>query len=196
MLVVILPRLFQVLSYSYEMLFVLADFPMQKSRLATVLKLIDVSDKQQTPQTLEKRIGWDQISAILKTGEELPTAQSVETLLKDLPSQGRITLKGENGSGKTSFLLLLKQKYGEKAFYLLTKHELLFRFSPHQLSTGQKARKVLEELMRNVKTPILLLDEWDANLDSNNTQQISKVIDEMSNSFCIVESRHLKESRE
>lgn len=191
MLIVTLPRLFQVLSYSYEMLFVLADLPMQKSRLATVLKLIDPSTKLQT-QSLENRIEWNQISAVMKRGKEHSQAQSLETLLHELPSQGRITLKGENGSGKTSFLLLLKQKHGEKAFYLPTKHELLFRFSLHQLSTGQKARKVLEELVKNVKTPILLLDEWDANLDSNNTQQISKVIDEMSNSFCVVESRHLK----
>ncbi len=190
MLVVILPRLFQVLAYSYEMLFVLADFPMQQGRLGTVLKLVDPSnsvDIDKTLSALEKRIHWHHISTTFGSED-----QDAYAFMSALPAQGRITLKGENGSGKTSLLLLLKQKYGEKAFYLPAKHDLLFYFSKDKLSTGQYARKLLEELIGSVEAPILLLDEWDANLDAENAKKTSDVIAQLAVQKCVIESRHMR----
>lgn len=196
MLVVILPRLFQILSYSYEMLFSLADFPMQKSRLGTVLNLVDTMSampKEEASQELGKRIRWDRISATITNDQEEAQEYAVTALLNELPNRGRITLKGENGSGKTSLLLLLKQKYGEKAFYLPAKHDLLFRFSIEKLSTGQKATRLLEEMIEKADASIILLDEWDANLDRENSIHISKIILKLSSKACVIESRHFRE---
>lgn len=189
MLVVVLPRLFQIL---LSMLFSLADFPMQKSRLDTVLHLIDPSSmsNEAAAEELKKRIRWDLVSTTIATEQKEPHEYPVTDLLQELPCQGRITLKGENGSGKTSLLLLLKYKYGEKAFYLPAKHDLLSKFSKERLSTGQRAIKMLEEIIKSAEASIILLDEWDANLDAENAKALSKTIAELSRKSCVIESRH------
>lgn len=186
MLVVILPRLFQVLGYSYETLFALSSFPMEKAQLQTTLKLIDQKQIELTTngkKKLENRIDWDRITA---------NDQSALSLLDELPNHGKITLKGENGSGKTSLLLFLKQKYGAEAFYLPAKHNLLFHVSEEQLSTGQRSRKILEEIVSHVEASIILLDEWDANLDAENASKLSGMINTLAKSKCVIESLHVK----
>jgi ABC-type bacteriocin/lantibiotic exporter with double-glycine peptidase domain len=182
MLVVTLPRLFQVLSYSYEMLLVLSDFPQEKSRLNTILKILNVNASSH--RELEKRIQWDKISATYP--------HSLKQLLHSLPEKGRITLFGENGSGKTSLLLLLKHLKGDAAFYLPAKHDLVFQVSKDRLSTGQNVRKTLHEIIQNLNTPIVLLDEWDANLDNENALSLSCMIDKLALNACVVESRHAR----
>lgn len=196
MLVVVLPRLFQILSYSYEMLFSLADFPMQKSRLETVAKLIDPKlqiKQDEAKQQLTNRIHWGKISAITVNEQHEILKHPAEILQKELPVTGRITLSGENGSGKTSLLLLLKLTCGENAFFLPVKHNLLFSSSFDKLSTGQRTIKILHELLEKIDAPIILLDEWDANLDAENARIVSKKIDELSSKSCVIESRHFRD---
>lgn len=191
MMVVALPRLFQILSYSYELLFVLADFPMQKSRLETVLKILEPSElfnASNAHRVLDQRIHWDKI----KIGYDNTASYFPKQLLESVPEKGRYTLQGENGSGKTSLLLLLKMLKGESAFYLPAKHELAFQLSKDGLSTGQFVRKTLEELLENLDTPLILLDEWDANLDKENMDKFSAIIENLSFNKCVIESRHLR----
>lgn len=191
MMVVALPRLFQVMSYSYEMLFVLADFPMQKSRLETVLKILEPSelfDISKAHRALDGRIHWDKINIGYDNNDSFLPKQFLESV----PEKGRYTLQGENGSGKTSLLLLLKMLQGESAFYLPAKHDLTFQHSKDGLSTGQFARKTLEELLANLDAPLILLDEWDANLDKENIEKFSALIESLSLKKCVIESRHLR----
>ncbi|PCI92433.1 hypothetical protein COB11_07400 [Candidatus Aerophobetes bacterium] len=186
---VALPRLFQILSYSYEMLFILADFPMYKSRLKTVMELLEPSHKgESNHRQLEKRIRWDAINV-----DSNKVSLSSRDLLGALPKSGRFTLQGENGSGKTSLLLLLKLNKGESAFYLPAKHQLMFQVSHTSLSTGQLATSTLKELLEKLDSPIVLLDEWDANLDKRNTQSLSQLIEKLSLKKCVIESRHLRQ---
>lgn len=184
MLVVVLPRLFQVLSYSYEMLFVLADFPMQKSRLQTVTKMLTAPENSE--ESLEKRIQWEKIQVVCADKNRMVAKE----LLSALPTKGRLTLQGENGSGKTSLLLLVKMVQKESAFYLPPKHGLEFVGIKDGLSTGQLACTILQEFADKVTTPIILLDEWDANLDSKNMKKLSKVIDKLASKGIVIESRH------
>lgn len=60
---------------------------------------------------------------------------------------------------------------------------------------GQQAQRILAEVRHNAGVPLILLDEWDANLDSYNIDEISQLIDELSMVTCVVESRHFKGSR-
>jgi ABC-type multidrug transport system fused ATPase/permease subunit len=113
---------------------------------------------------------------------------------------GRITLQGANGSGKTTLINLIKAEFHDRAFYLPTNSRLAFEKTlDNTHSTGQKVKSHLDELKSMLldssnsdKTPkqILLLDEWDANLDAKNKEQISAMLDAFSKNYCIIEIRH------
>ena len=49
---------------------------------------------------------------------------------------------------------------------------------------------ILDEIHKDVHSKILLLDEWDANLDVKNRGIISEKINSMSKNIVIVETRH------
>lgn len=188
MMVVALPRLFQILSYSYDLLYQLADYPMQKSYLHTVLKHLNIlsySINDNASETLSSRIKWDKIK-LTSDNEQIP----LKSFINALPSTGRFTVKGENGSGKTAFLLHLKMINGENAFYLPVKHDLVFKRSTSDSSTGQLAHKTLAEIFHKLNAPIVLLDEWDANLDHVNQQELSRLIDLLALKKCVIEVRH------
>ncbi|CDZ81063.1 FeS assembly ATPase SufC [Candidatus Rubidus massiliensis] len=187
MTIVLLPRLFQTLSYSYELLFLFSNLPMQNVNITTVLSLINKSSllkEEEEISLLEKRVNLEKITLSFNKEKINPE------IIEKLPTSGRITLQGDNGSGKTSLLLLIKKKYNESAFYLPSKHDLLFMINSHKFSTGEKAKKILHEIKESLEVPIILLDEWDANLDINAKREISSVIDELSKKYCVVESRH------
>lgn len=186
-LAVLLPRLFQILTYSYELLFYVADYPVQKARLNTVLSIINPKSSLENHDVLMDRINLDKIF-IKQQIDGLTT----KDLLNNIPSLGRVTLNGDNGSGKTSLLLMIKALHKQDAFYLPSKHDLLFNLDKNQLSTGQLAIKVLKEIKDKVETPIILLDEWDANLDKKNRQEFSLLIDELALKHCVIEVLHVK----
>lgn len=186
---VLLPRLFQILSYSYELLFLISGYPMQKAKLNTVLAVIKPLTHAGDANVLLSRIEWEKLHAKKSSDESI---NAKELLSLTFPSQGRITLIGENGSGKTSLLLYLKAKLREQAFYLPSRHELLFEGVSNKLSTGQLASQILDEIKRNVSSPVILLDEWDANLDSNNRKRLSSLIDDLSQVHCVIEILHMK----
>ena len=146
------------------MLFILADLPMQKSRMKTIKNLLEAPDfpeLDQALQKLENRIQWDKIYL---TFNEMQTNPKI--LVEEVPPKGRYTVKGENGGGKSSLLLLIKMLNKREAFYLPVKHDLSFQVSKEGFSTGQLARKTLNELLEHLEAPIVLLDEWDAILQS------------------------------
>lgn len=111
----------------------------------------------------------------------------------NLPNVGRITLIGDNGVGKSCLLLSLKEQYHDKAYYLPSKHDLLFcnKFT-HQGSSGQALIRQLEELMSNLSddVKIILLDEWDAHLDNHNMIEIDNKLDCWAKNKLIIEVRH------
>jgi ABC-type bacteriocin/lantibiotic exporter with double-glycine peptidase domain len=104
---------------------------------------------------------------------------------------GRYSLAGPNGSGKTSLLLHLKELLRERAFYLPA-HSFLFPAIRTGLSTGQRKLKDLRSTFDTAqgRVPVILLDEWDANLDPANRERISADIDELARSHAVVEVSH------
>jgi len=114
-----------------------------------------------------------------------------EYLIERVKSPGRILVTGGNGAGKTSLLLALKVKLDEKAHYLSATHRQL---------TCRKDESVGEHLLRELKQiliwaadaeqPILLLDEWNANLDERNQLLIDEIIQELEKKAAIIEVRH------
>ncbi len=106
-------------------------------------------------------------------------------------SPGRITLRGDNGTGKSSLLALIKEQLSEKAFLLPPHSDMFFEFSSNKsLSTGEKIIGSLDEIKKSGKLQLLLLDEWDANLDKNHIVNISEKLSELAKEICIIEVRH------
>lgn len=103
---------------------------------------------------------------------------------------GRFTIRGKNGSGKSTLLLLLKNKHILNSILLPSQSHLEFNTSTLTLSSGQARFAILKEINSNCNVKILLLDEWDANLDYSAINTLSSILDELANNLCVIEVRH------
>lgn len=104
---------------------------------------------------------------------------------------GRFVITGDNGTGKSMLLLHLKNYFGDAAFLLpVDVGSLQWKADVHALSTGQRLMSVLAELVDQGKCQVLLLDEWDANLDKSNKQSIDEQLDTIARRQLVVEVRH------
>lgn len=107
---------------------------------------------------------------------------------------GRITIEGGNGVGKSTLLCLMKQLSEDNVFYLPPNSQLTFKSNLNtNFSSGQRMRAYLGELFNEMSTQtgkVILLDEWDANLDASNMQKVSAEIDIAARKNVIIEVRH------
>lgn len=111
-----------------------------------------------------------------------------------LKKAGRITIRGGNGSGKSTLLIGLKTSLKNNAYYFSPEMKLFFSNSlDASLSTGEAILSHISEIVKNSQVDVLILDEWDANLDSENMIKISHFLDKMAEKLCIIEVRHRKE---
>lgn len=194
--VVILPVLFMILSYTYQTLSLAFRWGMHHSKLTAIYRAIQA--QKDSHAVLEKKVKWSKIVASLSSGnhdEHISRAypRSIDSyidLLNQTTRKGRLTLRGENGSGKSTALMLLKNALLSKAFLLPTHNQLSFASETNKYSTGESLRKRLVEILEKVDIDVLLLDEWDANLDKENQEQLSSLIDKLSEQKCVIEVRH------
>ncbi|QDJ49370.1 hypothetical protein [Bordetella hinzii] len=105
--------------------------------------------------------------------------------------QGRFTVRGPNGSGKSTFLLEMKGANPDQVFYLPSSFEqLVWQDKQDGLSTGQRMMRILAEIRQMDEVKVLLLDEWDANLDQENTRLADDFLDALAREKVVVEVRH------
>jgi len=192
--VVILPLLFMILSYTYQTLSLAFRWGMHRSKLTTIYRTIQSFGE--APSALEKKITWPKISTTYSTvapedhiSMKAPM-HSHEDLLKHTSKAGRITIRGENGCGKSTALMLIKDALANRAFFLPTHNQLSFSCETNKYSTGESLRNRLMEILEKVDVDVLLLDEWDANLDAENQEKLSQLIEELSQKKCVIEVRH------
>ncbi len=103
-------------------------------------------------------------------------------------SQGRILVTGKNGAGKSTLLLHLNSHL-KNSFYLPTAPNLEIGIGAGSESTGERILKHFEFIAEQ-NISVLLLDEWDANLDISNRKLICQKIETLSKKMCVVEIRH------
>jgi len=195
--VVILPLLFMILSYTYQTLSLGFRWGMHRSKLNTIYKAIQLNTDN--PILMERKIKWPKIVANYTTAAPLENVSlpgpleaiiSHMDLVHQAQNSGRLTLRGENGSGKSTALMLIKNTLGERAFFLPTHNQLSFTSETNKYSTGESLRNRLMEILDKVEADVLLLDEWDANLDLENRDRLSELIDEIALRKCVIEVRH------
>lgn len=132
-----------------------------------------------------------QLSHIQINHQLFNNLQEIEGLIKN-QNRGRLEVRGKNGSGKSTLLLHLNQIL-EDSFYLPAAPQLEIGNALGTESTGERVLKHLE-FIRVQETPILLLDEWDANLDADNKKLIDSALDLISKQKLIIEVRHQRPS--
>jgi ABC-type transport system involved in cytochrome bd biosynthesis fused ATPase/permease subunit len=199
--IVVLPLLFMNLSYTYQTLSLAFRWNMHRGKLHSVYKAIQSGDQSST--LIENKVNWPKIAVSEKKYNEAcdpqcnPTShlshysiQSHNDLLAKASTSCRLTLRGDNGCGKSATLMLMKQSLEDRAFFLPTQNQLSFLAESHKHSTGESLKKRLGEILEKVEVDVLLLDEWDANLDKENEEQLSNLIDKMAEKKCIIEVRH------
>lgn len=196
---VTLPVLFYILSYTYQTLSLIFRWTMHRSKLVSIYK--SIQPIQYSPLVMEKKVKWGRIHIVNNTiSTAVPddhvslagpqAISSFQELLDYTNFAGRVTLRGENGAGKSTLLMLIKNSLSERAFFLPTQNQLSFMSQSNKYSTGESLRNRLLEILDRVDVDVLLLDEWDANLDKENQERLSLLIDELSEKKCVIEVRH------
>lgn len=106
---------------------------------------------------------------------------------------GRITIRGENGVGKSVLMCMLKNHLIRKkidSIYLSAKSDLIFSVSLDEASSGEQIMIKMNEIINCTKEKFILLDEWDANLDHEKIEKFSSYLEEISKERCVIEIRH------
>jgi ABC-type bacteriocin/lantibiotic exporter with double-glycine peptidase domain len=194
--IVILPLLFMILSYTHQTLSLGFRWTMHRSKLQTVFNTIKSSSESHSG--LDRKVKWDKLKMTLSTSSPdskvsvaAPQALfSHHEILKYASTSGRVTIRGENGCGKSTALMLIKKALFNRAFYLPTHNQLSFLSEANKYSTGESLKNRLMEILEKVDADVLLLDEWDANLDGENQERLSMLIDQLSAKKCVIEVRH------
>lgn len=183
-----LPRQIQILQYSSELTGYLILWPSWKKRLQ---QLKDKSTYTE-PESLAT-MHWSQIQIDYNSQERIfpSLVEFLESLLNQ-SSVGRWTIRGPNGCGKTTLLHHLKIALGERALLLPTQHQLHFENQPRAASTGQLLLVQIQELMEKSEESFILLDEWDANLDSHHKKLLDGWLENLSKKKVIIEVSHQK----
>lgn len=147
-------------------------------------------------QLLSKgKISWGKVF-ISKAKDKKPINSFNDLIMyTDNFSKGRYTITGDNGSGKTTLLAEIKMKLNDEAYMLPNQSKMIFlnETNHKEFSTGEKTIENLKEIATNIcntKVSVLLLDEWNANLDKENINILNKNIDDLSREFCVFEVLH------
>lgn len=193
---VTLPVLFLIVSYTYQTLSLGFRWNMHHSKLTAIYK--SIQPIKDSASIMEKKVKWSKIVMNQSTIAPLnhisaPAPSAISShldVIKHAAQSGRITLRGENGSGKSTLLMLIKRSMMGKAFFMPTQNHLSFLSETNKYSTGESLKNRLLEILELVEADVLLLDEWDANLDKENQERLSQLIDEIAEKKCVIEVRH------
>ncbi|MBR7751214.1 hypothetical protein KC093_13750 [Acinetobacter nosocomialis] len=177
--IVNLTRIFTLLSSLNSLLNSLVSIPLIWGRIKVLFSFLDLCD--QTGKITKVKINDKEFT-------------SYEGMVDFLSSKknGRYTITGDNGSGKTTFIHQFKDHLRDEAVMIPTNLNNIFwgnEVEGEVLSTGNKIYKVLKEI-GFFHEKYILLDEWDANLDFKNKKEINELIQDLSESKVIVEIKH------
>jgi len=188
-LIATLPRQITTVHYLSDIAYFSNQFTALNTRINGLRKSL-ILTQTKSPAT----ITWEQIKLQETTTQQVVNQHhSFDTVSAFISpkNSGRYLISGPNGCGKSSLLLQLKSHFKDSAYYLPTHSDLLFKDNiDSNLSSGERQRNALNNIQALQGVTLLLLDEWDANLDKNNKQQLSRLLDDLSQTCCIVEVRH------
>jgi len=188
-LVSTLPRQILILQHTHVVVYYATSWSALQAKLDGLIRSLMVN----ADSKILDRISFDQLRIFQHTDQtnHIPTNISEVLNIVNAKSTGRLTIRGANGTGKSTLLNQIKEQLGEKAFLLPAQTTLQFADTKeNSLSTGQSLATHLQEISKNVQATHILLDEWDANLDSNVQLKMNTLIEGLSNNVVVLEVRH------
>ncbi|MFK7701371.1 hypothetical protein [Pseudomonas caspiana] len=182
-LVALLPRSLQLFGSVHSLSLYLSHFILMRQKIRNLLSFVSSLDKQDLSRQLSReKISIQDVNSQKKYSiNELMDLVSSESV-----QPARLLVSGDNGSGKSSLLKILKGLYKES---ILVTPGARFCGEFNEVSTGQAQIAELKLLLNSIQK-IILLDEWDANLDVTNRRNINSVISKISLENLVVEVRH------
>jgi hypothetical protein len=173
-----LPRQFQIVTNIQALISYLLNLTAIKQQFKGVLSLTE-------PESFDLS-GFIKFNQFNINGNKL---HNIEQLLDLGP--GRHTIRGPNGSGKSVSLALIKHRMGKDAYLLPASSDLYLPIETRGLSSGQRTLEYLRAVLRSPRLPrVILLDEWDAHLDSEFRHKVDQEIELISSSHVVIEIRH------
>src|SRR6266481_2966034 len=164
----------------------------------------------------DSRIHFDRLMLRERGSDSAKLCGSVGEAIALVRAQptGRITVRGANGTGKSTLLAALKAEIKTRAYYWPTTDRLAFRFAIEAnldqsqafdddeddlrsrkptragFSSGERQLRSLEEIVRYTDAAIYLLDEWDANLDPSNRAMADALVEQLAHRARVIEISH------
>jgi ABC-type multidrug transport system fused ATPase/permease subunit len=182
--VAVLPRALQLLGSAHSISIFASQYYMYSAKFS-MLRDFWIRLNEHDPAL---SITWSSVRVVKCDTGELWSAEDLVGMAREGKLKcGRILITGPNGSGKSSVLRILRGAM----------HDVVY-FDPHTdyvapedigRSSGQKQVANLE-LIFATDCKVLLLDEWDANLDWETADRMSGLIDLMAGNRVVVEVRH------
>lgn len=182
-IVVNLTRIFHILSSLSALVAESMEWAMEMARVKVIFDFLDASGwGGGSVGVISERVKINGKGLIDINGSIKEIAES---------DSGRYTIRGDNGSGKTSFMLVLKCFIGDASVYLPANESgLIWPGVVGEGSTGQGIMEVLLKIINGKSATHILLDEWDANLDKYNVGLLNDILEGESKKRVIVEIRH------
>jgi ABC-type multidrug transport system fused ATPase/permease subunit len=188
-LLVTLPRQLQIIQNTFAFFGCLLSWEGVRGQFRELEVILSLSAKE---KDLTPYVSFNQIS-IWSRGHESKFKSLGEThdFVKNV-TKGRFTLRGKNGAGKSTMLSAIAESTGDKSFMLPSEYVNL-AFDKTDLtshSDGNRMLSLFSDPGNFEDAKIILLDEWDANLDSANEARINSAIDKLAEDRIVIESRH------
>jgi hypothetical protein len=162
----------------------------------------------------DRRIKFDRL--VLREDGRGNICSSVEGAMRLVLAKrrGRVLVRGDNGTGKSTLLAALKAEIKNRAYYWPTTDRLAFRFATQAnldepqvddddedelrsrkskqagFSSGERQLRSLEEIVQHTDAAIYLLDEWDANLDASNRAMADALVEQLAHRARVIEISH------
>ncbi|KHL76035.1 hypothetical protein PpSQ1_02085 [Pseudomonas putida] len=183
-LVAVLPRSLQVFGSVHALSIYFSQFFLVNSKLKNLCSFTSTLDKHanlyQAP--------LQGISIIDPAGASISALDLMNALEAGHIKVGRFCIHGGNGVGKSSFLKSLKSLVDDS---ILMTPETTFIDFDEPLSTGQVRMREINGVI-SASPAILMLDEWDANLDNANFESIDRLLTNAAQSIVVLEVRHVR----
>jgi len=180
-LVALLPRSLQLFGSIHSLSMSLSQYFLIRSKIDNLNGFVEGLDRQ------DLSVNSDDVVVVdCATGLSLSSEVFFQRITHSAIRAGRFCVTGKNGSGKTTLLKRLKFSVPDS---LLLLPDSYFLEKSKDRSTGQAKLDELHAVLQE-NSRLLLLDEWDANLDCENTRTIDSILEEYAQVKLIVEVRH------